>query len=110
MGSSVDPGIFAQATAPIPEGAAVLVILDSDHSRAHVLRELELWHSVVSVGSYLIVEDTNISGHPVADHRGPGPWEAVAEWLPEHPEFVPEPGREKFFLTFNPGGYLRRVG
>ena len=108
-GSSVDPDIFARATAAIPEGAAVLVVLDSDHSQAHVLHELKVWHSLVSVGSYLIVEDTNISGHPVADHRGPGPWEAIAEWLPEHPWFERDIGREKFFLTFNPGGYLRRV-
>jgi cephalosporin hydroxylase len=108
-GSSVDPGILARVAASIPEGAVVLVILDSDHARAHVLRELELWHSLVSVGSYLIVEDTNISGHPVADHRGPGPWEAIEAWLPQHPCFERDLGCEKFFLTFNPGGYLRRV-
>jgi cephalosporin hydroxylase len=86
-----------------------MVILDSDHSREHVLAELETWHSRVSVGSYLVVEDTNINGHPVTEHLGPGPWEAVAEWLPAHPGFRSDAGREKFFLTFNPRGYLKRV-
>jgi cephalosporin hydroxylase len=108
-GSSTDPDIVAQVDERIAEQAQVMVILDSDHSREHVLGELDVWHSKVSVGSYLIVEDTNINDHPVAEHRGPGPWEAVAEWLPGHSGFRRDATREKFFLTFNPRGYLKRV-
>jgi cephalosporin hydroxylase len=108
-GSSTDPDMVAAVDEQIGDGERVLVILDSDHSRDHVLAELEAWHSRVSVGSYLIVEDTNLNGHPVARRRGPGPWEAVAEWLPGQPGFRRDTTREKFFLTFNPRGYLKRV-
>jgi cephalosporin hydroxylase len=108
-GSSTDPDVLAEVDERIVEASGVMVILDSDHSRKHVLAELDAWHPRVTVGSYLIVEDTNINGHPVAPQRGPGPWEAVAEWLPAHPDFRRDAEREKFFMTFNPRGYLERV-
>ena len=63
-GSSSDPEIVAKIAGMIPEGSPVLVILDSDHSRDHVLAELEAYAPLVPVGSYLIVEDTNVNGHP----------------------------------------------
>jgi cephalosporin hydroxylase len=86
-----------------------LVILDSDHSKAHVDQELDLLAGQVSVGSYLIVEDTNINGHPTFAAFGPGPYESVEQFLETHPEFVVDLSREKFLLTFNPRGFLRRV-
>lgn len=87
----------------------VMVILDSNHEKDHVLNELDIWGPFVTPGSYLIVEDTNIHGNPVVPEHGPGPHEALEEWLPNHPEFVREPRCERYRLTFNPGGYLRRV-
>jgi cephalosporin hydroxylase len=94
------------------ERAAVetaMVILDSNHKRGHVLRELKAYAPMVSVGQYLIVEDTNIGGHPVLPDFGPGPWEAVGKFLEQQDDFRIDVGREKFLLSFNPGGYLRRV-
>jgi cephalosporin hydroxylase len=38
-----------------------MVILDSDHSKRHVLAELQAYSRFVSIGNYLIIEDTNIS-------------------------------------------------
>jgi cephalosporin hydroxylase len=84
----------------------IMVILDSEHSREHVLKELAVWAPRVTPGSYLIIEDTNL-GHPVRSNN-PGPWEALDDWLPAHPEFEPDPYRERFGLTTNPRGYLRR--
>lgn len=89
-------------------GRKTMVILDSDHSRAHVGRELELYAPMVSPGQYLIVEDTNLNGHPILPDYGPGPMEATDEFLTRHHEFERDFSREKFYFTFNPGGYLRR--
>lgn len=87
----------------------ILVILDSDHRREHVLAELDTWSPLVTPGSYLVVEDTNLNGNPVCPEFGPGPSEALAEWLPQHPEFEIDRSKEKFMLTTNPGGWLRKV-
>lgn len=106
-GDSVAPEIIAQVH-EWTAGATGLVILDSDHERSHVLAELEAYHDLVSLGSYLIVEDTNVNGHPVRSDFGPGPWEAVEEWLESHPEFVKDADSEPY-VTFAPGGYLRRL-
>jgi cephalosporin hydroxylase len=86
----------------------VLVILDSDHSCSHVLEELRSYRQMVTPGSYLIVEDTCINGHPLLPNFGPGPMEAVAAFLQEAPEYSADISREKLYLTFNPRGFLRR--
>lgn len=106
-GNSTDPEIVDHVKRFIKAGH-VLVILDSNHSKAHVLNELEAYHSIVTKGSYLIVEDTNLN-NPVDWPHGDGPNEALQEWMPKHPEFEVDRSREKFLLTFNPGGYLRRI-
>jgi cephalosporin hydroxylase len=106
--SSTDPSIVATMTQRA-EGRRVLVILDSDHSRDHVMAELDAYADLVSPGSYLIVEDTNINGHPVLPKFGPGPWEALDVFLPD-PRFEIDRSKERFLNTFNPRGYLRRIG
>lgn len=108
-GSSADEAVVRGALTGRSEGEIRLVILDSDHSRDHVRRELELFAPVVSKGSYLVVEDSNVHGHPVLPEHGPGPAEAIAAFLPAHPEYARDASREKFLLTYNPGGYLKRV-
>jgi cephalosporin hydroxylase len=109
LGSSVDPNVVAQVRAKLPITGNVLVILDSDHRAAHVERELSLYADMVTVGSYLIVEDTCVNNHPIAPEFGPGPWEAVSAFLNGNDQFVVDEGRQKFHLTFNPRGYLRRM-
>ncbi len=112
-GSSTNPQILKEVTRRIRdadgESASVLVILDSDHSREHVLDELRLYAPLVTPGSYLIVEDTQLNGHPVWPDFGPGPMEAVDIFLSESDDFVSDTSREKFYLTWNPRGYLKRV-
>lgn len=87
---------------------SIMVVLDSDHSKSHVVAELEIYSRFVTSGQYLIVEDTNINGNPVLQSYGPGPAEAVEEFLTTNRGFVRDPRCEKFLLTFNPGGYLHR--
>ena len=108
-GSSTDPTVTERIVAASEAEGTVMVILDSDHSESHVKKELEIYAPIVTVGSYLVVEDTNVNGHPVSSGFGPGPWEAVEDFLDQTEDFVVDEAREKFFLTFNPRGFLRRV-
>jgi len=84
-------------------------VLDSDHSKSHVLNELNLLAPYVSLGSYIIVEDTNINGHPSYPSFGEGPYEAVEEFLESTRNFTVDYSKEKFLMTFNPNGYLKRI-
>jgi cephalosporin hydroxylase len=88
----------------------VFAILDSDHSKAHVLGELELITPLLRTGDYLVVEDSNVNGHPVYPDHGPGPYEALEEFLATHPNtYRRDEGREKKFgFTFAPKGFLLR--
>lgn len=108
IGSSTGPDIVAEVWRQV-EGHSAVVILDSDHSRDHVAREIEAYAGLVPVGSYLIVQDTNVNGHPVLPEFGPGPMEAVDEFLATTDAFVPDPSRERLLLTYHPRGYLKRV-
>jgi len=100
IGSSTDPAIVEQVAASAQGQGCVLVIADSDHSCEHAYAELTAYHALVTPGSYFIMEDTNI---PVE-----GPRQAVDAFLQQHHEFEADHALEKFFLTFNPGGYLRK--
>jgi cephalosporin hydroxylase len=108
-GSSTDPAIVASVFAGRPPAEARLVILDSDHRRSHVAAELALFAPHVPRGAYLIVEDSNVNGHPVWPDFGAGPYEAVEEFLAANADFEADRSREKFLMTFNPRGYLKRV-
>jgi cephalosporin hydroxylase len=108
LGSSTNPVIVGQVRRQA-SGKRTMVILDSDHSQAHVAAELGAYRDVVSVGSYLIVEDTNVNGHPVWPDHGPGPMEALDDFLASTSDFVVDPDRERFLMTLNPRGFLRRV-
>ena len=87
----------------------VMVILDSNHHKNHVIKELRIYSRYVSKGCYLIVEDSNLNGHPVLKVFGPGPMEAIDKFLVEDANFVVDTTREKSYLTFNPKGYLKRI-
>ena len=87
----------------------VLVILDSDHSRDHVLAEMRLYGQFVTDNSYMIVEDGCVNGHPVLPFYGPGPLEAIRLFLKEDDTFEIDKACEKFYFTFNPSGYLRKL-
>ena len=65
---------------------------------------------LVPVGGYVVIENTVVNGRPVASGFGPGPHEAVVAILDRHPEFVADPTAERYTVTFNRNGYLRRMG
>jgi cephalosporin hydroxylase len=108
-GSSSDPQIVDRI-AKLVGGHTTLVVLDSDHRMAHVLKELEAYAPLVSQGSYLVVEDTHIDGVPTDPGFGPGPMAAVRQFLESggSKSFEQDLAREAYIMTFNPGGWLRR--
>jgi cephalosporin hydroxylase len=88
----------------------VFAILDSDHRMDHVLGEMLLLRPLLLPGDYLIVEDSNINGHPVLPDWGPGPFEAAAEYFARFPsDYERDTAREhKFSFTFATNGFLIR--
>ena len=109
VGSSVDPAVVADVTARAEgcragDGRARL-----RPPRAHVRAELDAYAGLVTPGSLLVVEDTVVGGRPLDPEFGPGPFEAVESFLAAHPEFSRDPRGEKFLMTFNRGGWLRRA-
>lgn len=109
IGSSVSDEIFTKIKSLIKPGERVMVSLDSAHTKDHVLKELRLYAPLVTVGCYLVVEDTDLNGHPIRDSNGPGPFEAVEEFLGTNKDFIQDRSREQRGLTGFPGGWLKRL-
>ncbi len=92
----------------------VLVILDSSHQANYVIQEMRLYAPLVTKGSYMIVEDSDLNGHPAGDLPywrlgSPGPHEAIEEFMRENNEFEVDSSREKFYVTVCKDGYLKKV-
>ena len=117
QGSSIAPEVTAQVQAVAANHSRVLVCLDSNHTHAHVLAELEAYAPLTSVGSYCVVFDTIIEDMPAEMFPdrpwGPGnnPKTAVWDYLKTHPEFeIDKRIQHKLLITVAPDGYLQRVG
>jgi cephalosporin hydroxylase len=118
-GSSIDPCVVDKIKSEIinqyHENPRVFISLDSNHTHAHVLKELELYSPLVSVGSYIIVMDTqagefdNAPDRPWGKDNNPG--SAVREFMSTHAdEFVVDKEVEqRAVITCAPGGWLRRI-
>jgi len=111
-GDSAHPAT-AKAVKDLVEDRQTLVILDSDHSAAHVAKELELYAPLVSPGSYMIVFDgiikylVGVYAIP-ADAATNNPETAIAQFLPRHPEFRRDYSKNELGMTWAPGGFLRK--
>lgn len=108
-GRSTDDHILSTVRSLLPEDGPVMVILDSDHSHENVAAELAAYSPLVTVDSYLIVEDTCMGGNPILPNAESGPMTAVQDFLRSTTTFRRDESCEKFLLTFNPSGYLRRI-
>jgi cephalosporin hydroxylase len=96
-GSSTDPEVVAEL-AKRAAGRTVLAIFDSDHETDHVLAELTAYAPMISLGSYMIVQDVLI-----------GPDAAIESFLAGDDRFEPDRDRERFMITNCARGFLRRV-
>jgi cephalosporin hydroxylase len=112
IGSSTDPRIVADVAKRVA-GGKVMVILDSLHTEEHVLAELEAYSPLVSVGSYLIVQDTGMMAGVRYVRRQfdqyPGGGRAIETFLATNDNFEIDESRERWILTFNGNGFLKRV-
>ncbi len=107
-GSTLEESILKVVKERANKATTILVILDDDHSEAHVYKELKVYADFVTPGSYLLVEDSNVNGHPVYPEHGPGPFEAIQKFIAEDDRFSIDKSKEKFYMSFNPNGYLKR--
>lgn len=119
-GSSINPVIVQQVKSLIKAGETVMIFLDSNHTKQHVLAELEAYHGFVTSGSYIVATDGSMKdlydvprGNAawVCDH----PTAAAAEFVQTHQDFVIEqpmwPFNESKLdenVTHWPGAWLRR--
>ena len=111
-GDSAASAMVSEVKRLLPERrGAMFLILDSDHRKQHVLRELNAYVPLMQRGDYLIVEDTCVNGHPVRPDFGPGPMEAIDEFLAANPGLLRADveREEKFGCTFAPHGHFVRV-
>lgn len=114
QGSSVEESTAAQVRDLALGRQRALVILDSNHTHDHVLRELQLYSPLVKAGSYLVVFDTLIEDMPddlIHNRpwgRGNNPKTAVREFLKTNDRFAVDVAMEhKLLITVAPGGYLQ---
>jgi cephalosporin hydroxylase len=116
QGSSIAPEVVEQVRQVARGYQRILVCLDSNHTHAHVLAELQAYAPLTSVGSYCVVFDTIVEDMP-ADMFPDRPWgpgdnpkTAVWEYLKTHPEFeIDKSIQHKLLITVAPDGYLKRI-
>jgi cephalosporin hydroxylase len=114
--STVADATLSRVREQIAARGPVMVVLDHDHTHAHVLRELELYSSLVSPGSYLVVLDTIMEDFP-DDYfagkpygKGNNPGSALQAFLATDRRFeVDHDIEDRVLMTLAPGGFLRRA-
>lgn len=115
-GSSTDSKVREQVEAIARNKKMIMVILDSNHSHQHVLKEMELYSPLVSKGSYLVVMDTVVEDLP-ADFFPDRPWgqgdnprTAVKAFLKNNRRFMIDREIEAcLMITVAPDGYLKCI-
>jgi len=107
-GSSIDPGVVDYIKSLL-KGRTGFVSLDSDHAKDHVFAELNIYKEFVTLGSYMVAEDTDINGRPVAPFWGPGPYEAVEDFLRIEDRFSRDDCWQRNKFSFHQHGWLKRI-
>lgn len=92
----------------IAGGDKVLVIEDSSHEYQNTLDVMRTFGPLVTPGSYMIVEDS-LFYHGIDIGPNPGPYEAIEQFMVGNMDFIIDRSRERFIITTNPKGYLKRI-
>jgi cephalosporin hydroxylase len=114
QGSSVEKTVISQVLGHIKPTDKVLVTLDSNHSKAHVARELELYSDIVTPGSYLVAMDGAqawVSDIPKGkpEWKDDNPLAAIEEFIAKDARFVIDDYFTRLKVTASPKGFLRRL-
>ena len=108
-GMSTSAMIFRHISDGIRDDDKVMVVLDSDHRTENVLKEMQIYSTIVTPGCYMVVMDSNLGGNPInLPEIGPGPMKAIEAFLKLDDRFEIDITKEKFYFTFCPNGWLRR--
>jgi len=110
-GDSSSPEVVAKVSKHC-SGKKVIVLHDGEHSKEQVTKDLHNYADFVSVDSYFIVEDGIVDLFKPKDCLGgrrDGPLVAVEQFLDKNKDFIVDTERERYILTYNPKGFLRRV-
>ncbi|ESS71595.1 rhamnosyl O-methyltransferase [Methyloglobulus morosus KoM1] len=99
--------VFDEVVAKCGKAETVMVIEDSSHEYQNTLNVLMKYSQLVTVGSYLIVEDS-ICHHGLDVGPNPGPYEAIIDFIDSNQNFYIDREKEAFLITWNPKGYLKR--
>jgi cephalosporin hydroxylase len=99
--------VFDAVAEKCTEATTILVVEDSSHEYENTLNVLMKYSQLVTVGSYLIVEDS-ICHHGLNVGPNPGPYEAISTFLDNNTSFYSDRKKEPFLITWNPKGYLKR--
>lgn len=91
----------------IKKNDIVLIIEDSAHTFDNTLKALENYKNIVTIGSYLIIEDGICDVIDLGVN--PGPMKAVEAWIKNNDNFEIDRSRERYIMTYNPKGYLKRI-
>lgn len=112
--NSTSPEWLEKLRKMIGTDSPVIVILDSSHAKDHVLRELELYSKIVTVGSYMLCCDSSwkyCANSPIAgnDWGWNNPHEAIMEFISKNSSFVIDREINWHKETYFHDGYLKRL-
>lgn len=113
-GSSICKETIEKIRKMVPKDSKVIICLDSNHTKNHVLKELQLYHGFVNLGSYIVVFDTITSKLSKVSssekmYLNNSPKEAIEEFSKEHNNFELDKSYNKLYVSSSQDGYLRRI-
>lgn len=116
-GSSIDKKTVSEVNKFARNKKKTLIVLDSNHTEYHVLKELEYYSPLVSKNSYIVVCDTIVEHLPEGYFKEKRPWgignnpmTAVTKFLAKHTNFkIDDEINNKLLISVSPNGYLKKI-
>ena len=107
IGNCNDHRTINKVKTHIGNNDTVMIIEDSAHTFDNTFKALENYKQIVTVGSYFVIEDGICDLLDLGIK--PGPMSAVEHWIKDNPDYEIDRTCERYIMTYNPKGYLKRV-